>query len=71
MAAVSLSNHQSTGKTGEETPRSRFPITREHKMKNTMQFPQLSAVALAVLALVAQSQAIAQDNVQKEISKSS
>jgi len=36
-------------------------------MKNTMQFPQLSAVALAVLALVAESQAIAQDNVQKEI----
>lgn len=38
----------------------RFPNTREHKMKNTMQFPQLSSVALAVLALVAQSQASAQ-----------
>jgi iron complex outermembrane receptor protein len=41
-------------------------------MKNTMQFPQLSAVALAVLALVAQSEAVAQqaasqDSVQKEI----
>ena len=44
-------------------------------MKNSKQFPQLSAVAIAVLALVAQSQASAQqasplpaqDNVQKEI----
>jgi outer membrane receptor protein involved in Fe transport len=44
-------------------------------MKNPVQFPQLSAVALAVLALVAQAQALAQeasplpprDNVQQEM----
>jgi iron complex outermembrane receptor protein len=62
--------------TGEETPREPdSPILKRDKpMKNPVQFPQLSAVALAVLTLVAQSQAMAQEasplpaqDVQKEI----
>jgi outer membrane receptor protein involved in Fe transport len=53
--------------TGEETPRKQpdiHPDKRAQNMKNAAPFavPQLSAVALAVLALVAQSQAMAQES---------